>query len=391
MTPNRDDADVRKSLMEEGLPTWTKNIPKRSLIAPVGPAPEKPTITPFQLLLLAVMVLQNSAVVLLGRYTQTHENSKPYSASNLVVAAEMLKFIACMVLAALDVLYARFPSPGLFPNLPASSIVKMLPAAAFEVALGLLRDPKNSLVVAPVAFLYLLQNNILYVALRNLSAPIFQVCYQTKLVTTALLSVMMIEGRVYSRIQWTALVALSFGVAIAVMTGDGGSSESNSNSHNNAPLGLFCCFIATLSSGLAGVYFEKVIKSKSEGRPPTSLWIRNIELAFFSVIFGSTFRLFSGKGLSGPDTGSSFFEGFTFTVILLCALQAFGGLVVACIVKYADNVMKGLATGVSLVFATTMSAIFMSTSVQLGFIFGSAIILSSVFAFTNHKKFERFV
>ena len=93
MTPNRDDADVRKSLMEEGLPTWTKNIPKRSLIAPVGPAPEKPTITPFQLLLLAVMVLQNSAVVLLGRYTQTHENSKPYSASNLVVAAEMLKFI----------------------------------------------------------------------------------------------------------------------------------------------------------------------------------------------------------------------------------------------------------------------------------------------------------
>jgi len=142
---------------------------------------------------------------------------------------------ACMVLAALDVLYARFPSPGLFPNLPASSIVKMLPAAAFEVALGLLRDPKNSLVVAPVAFLYLLQNNILYVALRNLSAPIFQVCYQTKLVTTALLSVMMIEGRVYSRIQWTALVALSFGVAIAVMTGDGGSSESDSSAASSLP------------------------------------------------------------------------------------------------------------------------------------------------------------
>ena len=49
----------------------------------------------------------------------------------------------------------------------------------------------------------------------------------------------------------------------------------------NPMLGLAAVFTAACTSGLAGVSFEKLVKS---GRQ--SVWLRNFFLAFFSLIFG---------------------------------------------------------------------------------------------------------
>ena len=40
-------------------------------------------------------------------------------------------------------------------------------------------------------------------------------------------------------------------------------------------------------------------------------------------------------------------------------LQAFGGLVVAAVVKYADNILKGFATSVSIVVSSLVSFYFL--------------------------------
>ena len=46
----------------------------------------------------------------------------------------------------------------------------------------------------------------------------------------------------------------------------------------NRTLGLIAVFAACVLSGLAGVYFEKVLKGSN-----ATLWIRNIQLSFFSL------------------------------------------------------------------------------------------------------------
>ena len=50
-------------------------------------------------------------------------------------------------------------------------------------------------------------------------------------------------------------------------------------------------------------------------------------------------------------------KGF-YCIFVLCP-QAFGGLVVAAVVKYADNILKGFATSVSIIVSSLVSFYFL--------------------------------
>jgi solute carrier family 35 (UDP-sugar transporter), member A1/2/3 len=255
--------------------------------------------------------------------------------------------------------------------------------------------PLDALKIAVPALLYLVQNTLLYVALSNLSAPLFQVTYQAKLVTTAIVSVVMLN-RKYSPKQWLCLVLLSFGVALAVL-GEGKDSSNKAATQENRPVqslavGLISVTVACFCSAFAGVYFEKVLKSNTNdadgaSRAPVSMWMRNIQLAFFSVLISlgqtMTQSLSGDKEGAASDSSKPFLHGFTAWVWVLVALQAGGGLLVAAVIKYADNVLKGLATGVSVVVATGFSALFFATALSGQFTVGAIMILISVYYFSN--------
>jgi len=239
---------------------------------------------------------------------------------------------------------------------------------------NILSTPLDALKIMVPALLYLVQNSLLYIALSNLSAPLFQVTYQAKLVTTALVSVVMLK-RSYSTQQWICLVVLSVGVAIVVL------GEDQSNKKDNTPtqsltLGLTSVTIACLSSALAGVYFEKVLKRNDS--QPVSLWMRNIQMAFFSVVIA----VIQGWRLESTSH-EKYLHGFTGWVWVLVFLQAGGGLLVAAVIKYADNVLKGLATGVSVVVATVCSMVLFGTPLSFQFTAGATLILVAVYLFSN--------
>jgi len=236
------------------------------------------------------------------------------------------------------------------------------------------------------ALLYLLQNTLLYVALSNLSAPIFQVTYQAKLLTTALVSVVLLN-RQYNLRQWICLTCLGIGVAIVVL-GEAASQSSGRRleeggemvaHEQNFGLGMISVSISCFSSALAGVYFEKVLKkppSEKSTVPPPSVWMRNMQLAFFSVCIALI-------NLARTPEEKPFMHGFTSWVWVLVALQAGGGLLVAAVIKYADNVLKGMSTGVAVVFSTICSIFFFGTPLTLQFSIGATIILVSVYFFSN--------
>jgi UDP-sugar transporter A1/2/3 len=58
-------------------------------------------------------------------------------------------------------------------------------------------------------------------------------------------------------------------------------------------------------------------------------------------------------------------------------------MLVAAVIKYADNVLKGMATGVSVVTATFFSTFLFGTTLSGQFALGAGIILVSVYLFSN--------
>lgn len=75
--------------------------------------------------------------------------------------------------------------------------------------------------------LYLIQNSLIHISLTYVSAPLFQVTYQSKLLTTAILPNILLWSRTYNTRQWLGIITLAIGVAIVVTLGEEGGSEPN--------------------------------------------------------------------------------------------------------------------------------------------------------------------
>lgn len=65
----------------------------------------------------------------------------------------------------------------------------------------------------------------------------------------------------------------------------------------------------------------------------------------------------------------------------LVILQATGGLLVAMVVKYADNILKGFATSLAIVVACVASILFFDFQLSLQFSLGTMLVISSIFLY----------
>lgn len=228
------------------------------------------------------------------------------------------------------------------------------------------------------ALLYTVQNNMLYVALANLDAATYSVCYQTKILTTALFSVVML-GKKLSATKWGALVLLTVGVALAQLSGlsaqDSHKFDQTAGGGQSPIRGFLCVMGAACTSGFAGVYFEMLLKGSK-----TSLWIRNIQMGIPSIVL-SLLSVFAKDWIAVTTHG--FFYGYNWSVVAVILLQAVGGLVVAVVVKYADNIRKSFATAVSIIISCALSALLFDFRPTFFFTLGSAMVVGSVFLYTK--------
>merc|ERR1719351_477110 len=77
------------------------------------------------------------------------------------------------------------------------------------------------------------------------------------------------------------MLLLFCGVAIVQVQNSSGSEKLSDGIEQNKFIGLGAVIVSCLSSGFAGVYFEKILK-ESKG----SIWLRNIQLGTFGVLTG---------------------------------------------------------------------------------------------------------
>jgi hypothetical protein len=125
---------------------------------------------------LFLLVAQMVGLVLLMRYSRTSqpEDQPLYLASTAVFVMEVMKLVICCIVIA-------FQSGGKL----VSELNEHVVHAPFEI-----------LKLCVPSFLYTVQNNLLYLALTNLDAATYQVCYQLKILTTALFSAILLQVRI---------------------------------------------------------------------------------------------------------------------------------------------------------------------------------------------------
>ena len=219
--------------------------------------------------------------------------------------------------------------------------------------------------------LYVVQNNLQYIATSNLPAEVYQVLSNMKIVTTAIFSVLMLSKKQTS-LQWTSIIALTLGIAIVQVSQSKGSSRGE---NQNQFLGLIAVLSAACTSGFAGVYFEKVLKSTN-----SSIWLRNIQLALIGLGFGSVACIASDYD---KIVEKGFFYGYDLIVMAVIFLAALGGLVVAVVVKYADNVLKGFAASASIVLSCIVSNfVFKDSQLNAAFVIGAIIVIGSAYTYS---------
>lgn len=128
----------------------------------------------------------------------------------------------------------------------------------------------------------------------------------------------------------------------------------------NYSVGLVSVLVAATVSGLTGVYFEKLLK---ESHTQASVWIRNVQLSFYSIFAAGLGGVIwqDGEGISEHG----FFEGYNWVVWSAVVLQAAGGMLASVVIRDADNIVKNFATSISIVISFLISIMLFQFEVSL--------------------------
>lgn len=212
---------------------------------------------------LIALIIQNSGLAIVMRYTfiMQAQSATPvaYITSTAVLNAEIMKFaISIMACLAYDC------------NWSLSALWELVHHECVENRVDFFKLTIPSM-------LYTVQNSLQYFSMSCLSAAVFQVLYQMKIITTAVFSVILLAKRLQSH-QWISILALAVGVALVQLS----QLSMSSSNKTNSVAGLVSVLLGCLTSGFAGVYFEMVLKSSK-----ASIWLRNIQLSMIGMVMGS--------------------------------------------------------------------------------------------------------
>ena len=318
---------------------------------------------------LCLIVFQNCSLILVTSYSRQRHLEPAYLPSVAVFLAEVLKLAASLVLLALE-------SPGGLGD-------------ALRRSVALLREtPLETAQFAVPALAYTLQNNLWYYALTNLEPVTAAVTSQLKVITTAVASVVML-GRQLSRWQWCALVLLMGGMVVmqlkntslneptraAAAAAAATTSPEQRRVPQNTTSGAVAMLGSTMLSAYAGVYIERLFKTVKK-----TLWLQSVQLSIFSLPISAGCMLAFDHEAARART---LLVGFRPVVWLAISLSALGGIAVSMALKYADNIQKTFAVGISIVLNCALSVAFLGVALHGRTIAGVAMVVGSTVWFNR--------
>lgn len=342
---------------------------------------------------LITLAVQNAALTIIMHHSRVSTPpSRAYSAASAVLLNELLKGFISLAIAVSRIERPQsarkpsthFPSGSIPPSPVPTTLHKWWLHRFRQVGREVFSDDCWKLAIPAV--LYVIQNNLQYVAAANLDVATFTVTYQMKILTTAAFSVAML-GKKIGPTKWFALFFLAVGVGIVQV--QAGSNRLNAlnlsdqdslpGGHAMQPLkGFLAVTAACFTSGAAGVYFEMVLKGSK-----ADLWVRNVQLSLFSLLPALLPILCSSRPSDSAGWFFDLFRNFGLWAWATVAVQVFGGLVTAVVIKYSDNILKGFATSLSIIISFLASVALFNFNITPGFLFGSTTVLMATFMYNK--------
>ncbi|KAG7127034.1 UDP-galactose transporter like protein [Verticillium longisporum] len=400
-----------------------------------APYPSKaPTIIgmPAKQVSLVTLCFQNSALILIMHYSRImpQVGDHRYFASTAVFLSEVIKLSICLCCCIAETSRALGTSAT--------------PAAIYWHIRTAVSSGDSWRLAVP-AVLYTLQNSLQYVAVGNLDAVHFQVLSQFKILAAAVFSVTILRRSLPPK-RWLALLVLTFGVSIVCIPHSDthqtstsynsillhhdadhffprsvhelGQAAANGAHHvtkraaqvlaprtplvlprsatyqgmaedeartmaSNYTFGVFAALIAAASSGLAGVYFEKILKDAA-APPNTSIWTRNVQLSFYSLFPALIIGVFFKDGAEVREHG--FFDGYNWVVWTAIFLQSAGGVLSSMCINYADNIAKNFAASISIVVSFVFSVLFFDFVFGFTFILGTSLVMFATYLYSSPER-----
>lgn len=255
---------------------------------------------------LTFFIVLNSALMIALRYCTIYSDpSTPYISTTAVLFAEFIKLFLSLIICLI------FDANG-----DSRSLLNVLYR-------GFIEEKNDCLKVAIPAILYTIQNNLQYVIE---TAPLFQMLYQLKLLSTAVFYTTLLSQRLTLR-EWMAILALMIGVSMVQ------SSQTDIQQHHATLLvGVESVVIACFISGLAGVSFEKIVKSSK-----SSIWLVNIQLSLMCT--GMALLTCWFEGFRDLEKDGSFVRGYNKYVVIVILLQSITGLVSSSHIKQDKKIL----------------------------------------------------
>jgi len=143
----------------------------------------------------------------------------------------------------------------------------------------------------------------------------------------------------------------------------------------NKALGFAAVLTMCLTSGFAGVYFEKVLKGSS-----LTVWMQNVRLALLGIPLATITMLL--KDWNAVMDGG-LVKGYDWLVWAIILINSAGGLIIAVVMKYADNILKAYAQSLAIVFACLGSGIWFNFVPTSAFLIGTVLVIVSMYLYAK--------
>lgn len=313
----------------------------------------------FRTIILIALCLQNAGYTLFRKYSTMTEN---VSSKEILLVGEIIKLFV-------SVWFVLTDSES--TDAQGSGVLKLY---------WLIKNSYKMLVLAAI---YGAMNILSFIALQYIGAGEFTVCAQLKILTTAGCSVLVL-GTSLTWTKWRALGLLGLGCTLVASpsfahgTSDHGQSTSSSTTKDDVSpylqlVGYGAVLIEVSLSGFASIYFEKVVKSTTE---KISIWERNFQLSVYSIIMYFLIIIYEGS------ESRVAWSNWSLLTLLVSFLGAGGGLLVAATLKYADSILKTLATAGAIVLATILGHYFLNGPLDLIVAIGACCTIIAIFNYT---------
>lgn len=307
-------------------------------------------------MLSAALLVVYMAQGILIKYSQNDAGGYDYDKNTSVLLSELFKVVLSGAL-----LFREFQ---INPE-PASPLIGPLEA-------------RSILAYAVPAVLYVVHNNIIFIALELIGPTTYQLFNNLKIVTTGFVFRIFLRRKLRVH-QWMAIVLLLLGMCVTQMNP---AKPAVSLVRTEQPfLGFLWMVALSLCSAFAGVYNEYLIKKDEQ-----SVYWKNIQLYTFGTLacgLSTLFSFLSSGSNSELDANAepnrSLFHGFGLCAWLVVFLNGVLGQIISLIFKYADNLVKVYAASGAILATSFLSHYLFGTPLTIELCIGIMVALLSMF------------